>query len=100
MPSGLPCIFLVPDHRGVPGDTVCGEPSAGVVRSVCVHEHIGRDHPVCPACAVGLQFLAGTIICGPCERGPAPHECLARVVIEWDEGYQEPEPVTLVQEAA
>lgn len=84
----------------VPGDsaTVCGEPSAGLLRAACVHEHVTTDL-VCPACAVDLQHLAGTLICGPCSRGAARHECLIRIVVEWHEGYREPEPVTVLQEA-
>lgn len=31
--------------------------------------------------------------------GPGPHYCPPLVVIEWDEGHRDPEPVTVIQEA-
>jgi hypothetical protein len=88
-------ILLIPGEAG----TVCGEPSAGLLRSACVHEHLLTDR-VCPGCAVDLQHLAGTLICGPCKRAAVPHECMPRLVIEWHEGYREPVPVTVVQEVS
>lgn len=89
-----PCtILLIP---GKPG-TVCGEVSAGLLKSACVHEHV-TENPVCPGCAADLQRLGGTFTCGPCDRAVVRHECLPRIVVIWAEGYREPEPVTVVQE--
>lgn len=90
-----PCNIL---HVPGESDTLCGEPSAGLLRAACVHEHVTTDQ-VCPGCAVDLQHLAGSLVCGPCNRAAASHECPVRIVIEWHEGYRDPEPVTVVQEA-
>lgn len=77
----------------------CGEQTACVIRSGCVHEHLAGRR-ACPACASDEQKAAGLTWCGRCAMtGPQPHDCLPMVVIEWDEGFRDPEPVTLVQEA-
>jgi predicted amidophosphoribosyltransferase len=68
-----------------------------MLRSACAHEHV-TENPVCPGCAAELHRLAGTLICGPCNRAAVRHECAPRIVVEWAEGYRHPEPVTVVQE--
>jgi hypothetical protein len=83
----------VPLHGGP-----CGEPAVCVIRSGCVHEHL-TEHRACPGCALDVQKAAGGMLCGRClMTGPEPHRCLFLVVITWDEGYREPEPVTVVQQ--
>lgn len=78
----------------------CGEPAACAIRSGCVHEHV-TERRACLPCAADEQKAAGLIWCGRCAMtGPEPHDCLPMVVIEWDEGFRDPEPVTLVQQAA
>lgn len=95
-----PCAVLGGILEWDPAQPACGEPSAGVLRSVCVHEHVAESRPTCAACAVDLQQMGGAFICGPCSRGPSPHECLTRVTVEWYPEFCDPEPVTVVQGAA
>jgi hypothetical protein len=41
------------------------------------------------------------MLCGRClMTGPGPHRCRFLVVIAWDEGYRDPEPVTVVQQGS
>lgn len=95
-----PCVILSGVLEWDPAQPACGEPSAGTLCGACVHEHVTRPARVCAACAVDLQQMAGLFICGPCRRAAVPHECLLRVTVEWDAGYADPEPVTVIQEAA
>jgi hypothetical protein len=95
---GDPCVMWlnvpnVPLHGGP-----CGEETICVIRSGCVHEHLAEQR-ACPGCALDVQRSAGGMLCGRClMTGPVPHCCPFLVVINWDEGYQEPEPVTVVQQ--
>jgi hypothetical protein len=83
----------VPLHGGP-----CGEPTACVIRSGCVHEHL-TEMRACAPCAIDVQKATGGMLCGRClMTGPAPHRCLFLVTIAWDEGYREPEPVTVAQQ--
>lgn len=94
-----PCA-LWGDLAGVPlhGEP-CGEETICVVRQGCVHEHL-TEMRMCPGCAVDEQKASGLIFCGRCAMtGPAPHDCPPLVVIEWDEAYRDPEPVTVIQKA-
>lgn len=81
-----------------PGDScagvTCDEPSVATVTAACVHEHVAVDR-CCAAHAVVIQREAPDIICGGCrDAGEAAHECVPRVVIDWDSGEK-----TIVQEA-
>jgi hypothetical protein len=93
-----PCVMWldepnVPLHGGP-----CGEETICVIRSGCVHEHL-TEQRACSGCALDVQKAAGGMLCGRClMTGPGPHRCLFLVAIAWDEGYREPEPVTVVQQ--
>jgi hypothetical protein len=97
---GDPCaIWLdepnVPLHGGP-----CGEETVCVIRAGCVHEHLTGQR-ACSGCALDVQKAAGGMLCGRClMTGPEPHRCLFLVTIAWDEGYREPEPVTVVQQGS
>lgn len=94
---GDPCALWA-DEPGVPlHGGPCGEETVCVIRSGCVHEHL-TEQRACPGCALDVQKAAGALLCGRClMAGPGPHECLFLVVMDWDEGYRDPESLTVVQ---
>jgi hypothetical protein len=94
------CVFWSEDPTLPLLGAPCGEETACLIRSGCVHEHV-LEWRACSGCALAEQQSTGEegrIWCGRCSMtGPAPHECAPLVVIVWDEGYDVPEPVTIVQ---
>ena len=97
---GEPCSMWL-DEDSVPlHGAPCGEPAVCVIRSGCVHEHLTQAR-ACAPCALDVQHATGGMLCGRClMTGAAPHSCLFLVAVAWDEGYREPEPVTLVQQGS
>lgn len=93
-----PCAFWAEDRALPLLGAPCGEPAVCLIRAGCVREHVG-EHRACQGCAADEQKLGdGAIWCGRCAMtGPVPCDRAPLVVIAWDEGYRDPEPVTVVQ---
>lgn len=93
-----PCNGWLDEPYGPLRGGPCGEPTVCVIRSGCAHEHI-IERRACSGCAIDEQQAAAYAECGRCSMtGPMPHVCYPTIVIVWDEGYRDPEPVTIAQQ--
>ena len=99
---GDPCFLWIDEPGTQLHGGPCGEQTVCAVRFGCVHEHV-QEFRACPGCAADVQHAAGTgtLTCGRCWGfGAEPHQCFPFTVIDWDEGYREPQPRTVVQQAS